>query len=446
MSNKRRILVGVFIIIGVLLFGIGLFVIGSRDQLFKHHYYVYADLNKLDTLTAGGKVRVSGMDAGSISAIAVPKSASGQFRLKLQVDEQFRPIVRQDSLVSVATEGMVGNKYINIAKGEANAPPCQPGCTLPSEEPVEISDLIRQASGIAKNANATIEDLRAHSDQAIDHITKLVSHVDGTVEGSRGNVKTITTNAAHLSANANDIVSSVKQGKGAVGELLADKKTADEISETVANAKAASANADEATKKVDAMTAELDRAVSVFLKSNQPNGGTATTLRNTVEEADRAATNVAEDTAALKHNFFLRGFFNRRGFYNLDNLTPSKYADSEFVKKPKMRVWIPSPGLFTAEQKLTKDGEAIVKQQMAKLVPYLPNNPIVVEGYASEPKADQRYTASRERAIAVKNELESAFHIDPQYIGAIGFGDHPPKGAGREEWSGVCLVLVVSKK
>ena len=68
-----------------------------------------------------------------------------------------------------------------------------------------------------------------------------------------------------------------------------------------------------------------------------------------------------------------------------------------------------------------------------------------VEGYASEGPPDQNYNWSRQRAEAVREYLQSQFHIDPKYIGAIPLAEHPPRGAGRDSWNGVCLVLLVSK-
>jgi ABC-type transporter Mla subunit MlaD len=49
---------------------------------------------------------------------------------------KFRSVVREDSKASIETEGMVGNKFVNIAIGSAGSPECPAGCTLPSQESV----------------------------------------------------------------------------------------------------------------------------------------------------------------------------------------------------------------------------------------------------------------------------------------------------------------------
>lgn len=452
MSARKKILVGVFIVGAVLLFAAGLFLIGSRKQIFGRHFVAYADFDNIDTLTTGAKVRVSGMDAGEVTQITVPSGPSSNFRLQLKVDEKFRPIVRLDSVASIETEGMVGNKYVNIAKGSQNSPDYSAGATLPSREPVEMGDLMREGATIAKSANATINDLRKRSDTAIRHVTALVTHVDDTVLASQKDVKAITANGANVAENANGIVSSIREGEGAAGKLLMDKSVASDVTATIANAKDASGEVkqaskqvDQASEKVNATTGQIDQAVTTMLKGSGNGESTAVAIRDTVEGADRAATNISDDTDALKHNFFLRGFFHRRGFYDLDELTPQKYASTEFVKKPRLRVWVPARGVFDNRQELSKEGQSIVNAEMAQLVRYLPNNPIMIEGYSSQGGSDEQYTSSRQRALAVEKYLETSFHIDPKFIGIIPLGDRPPARSGKESWDGVCLVLVLSR-
>lgn len=470
--SSKKIWVGVFLVGGAVLFAFGLFLIGTSKQLFAHHFEVYTELNKVDTLQPGAKVRVSGMDAGEITDIQVPRTPSSRFRLTLHVDQKFHPIVREDSVTSVETEGMVGNKYLNIEKGSDHSPECPPGGTLPSEEPVEIGDLMRQGSGLVKTAQATIEDIRHRADGAIQNVTSLTGHADGMIVSVRGDVKRITSNAAHMTHDASEITAGIRAGRGVAGKLLTDKTAGTNVAATIAQAKQTTANVEQATNKMNAMmsevkqkdlpdvhktlqnaqdmTKQLDRAVGTFLSTGKKNENTALALRDTVQGAQRTMTNLADDTEAVKHNFFLRGFFKRRGFYSMNQLTPGKYGSSKFVKKPRARVWLAAAELFTSRpdgtQEISKDGRAILDQAMSDLVPYLPNNPIVVEGYSTGGMPDKRYLASRQRAEEVREYLESRFHLNSKMLGIMPLGDKPPARVGKDMWDGVCLVLVVSKK
>lgn len=454
MSHATK--VGIFLVGGIVLFCVGLFLIGSSSQLFGHHFTIYTNFNDVDTLQSGAKVRVSGMDAGEVTNVQVPSGPSSQFRLQLKVEKKFQPVIRQDSVASIETEGMVGNKYVNIQKGTSNSPVCE-GCTLRSQEPVSMGALMREGSELAGTMKSTIQDVQRRADSAIQNITSAAGHADKLIVAVGPKANQIAANSVRISRNVGAITTDIRQGKGAAGKLLTDKTVAANVETTIANAKQTTANIKQASRKVNVVAAnaqnmsqQLNQAVGTFLAPGNNNENTAEALRDAAQGAKQATTNLADDTEAIKTNFFLRGFFNRRGFYNLSTLTPSKYADTKFVKRPRARVWVPAAGLFRAGKdglpELTDVGKAILDQSMSDLVPYLPNNPIMVEGYADKGMEDQQYLASRQRAIEVRNYLESRFHLNSKRIGMMPLGSHPPRGAGKQSWDGVCLVLVVSKK
>src|SRR6266705_1824968 len=128
--GSKKLLVGVFLIGGLALFAIGLFLIGNRKQAFSKHFEIYTEFANVSQLQSGATVRVSGMDAGEVVDMQVPARPTARFRLKLKLDAKLHPIVRQDSIASIQTEGLVGNKYLDITKGSDRAPECSGGCTI----------------------------------------------------------------------------------------------------------------------------------------------------------------------------------------------------------------------------------------------------------------------------------------------------------------------------
>jgi phospholipid/cholesterol/gamma-HCH transport system substrate-binding protein len=464
--TRKRILVGVFVVGGIALFAVGLFIIGSQEQLFAHHYKIYADFTQIDTLQTGAKVRVAGMSAGEVTGIQIPKTPSAPFRIQLKVDQKFRPIIREDSVATIETQGMVGAVYINVAKGTSNSPECPAGGTVRSREPVTMGSLMREAGGVMRTSQTTIKVLGQRADRAIQNIGETAAHADGVILSIRGDVKKITSNAG-------DIMASVRHGHGAAGKLLMDRTVGSDVSATVANARRASLNLDETTQKLKSLvtqiqqknllwnvqktlqntqhiTAQLNRAVTAFLASKGKAEPTAAELKQTVQGAHQVMSNLADDTEALKTNFFLRGFFNRRGFYNLSELTPSEYASSVFLKRPHMRVWVPASRLFRSSpagtSELSARGRLALDKAMSSLVPHLPNNPMMIEGYSAAAPPYKAYLSSRQRALEVRQYLQSHFHLKPELVGIMPLGKHPPRRAGKSTWNGVCLVLAIASK
>src|SRR5262249_55209620 len=88
--------IGVLVVGGLLLFGLGMFLIGDRHQAFARHSEFYAEFVNLAGLSNGAKVRVAGMDAGQVRDITVPTSPSSRFRVKWRIDTKLRGLVRTD--------------------------------------------------------------------------------------------------------------------------------------------------------------------------------------------------------------------------------------------------------------------------------------------------------------------------------------------------------------
>ena len=106
----------------LLLFAIGLFMIGDRQMAFADKFTVYTEFKKITGLQAGAIVRVSGAKAGSITSISPPTSPSGKFRVEFEITEDLHPLVRTDSVATIETEGLVGGNYLGVGTGTDSAP------------------------------------------------------------------------------------------------------------------------------------------------------------------------------------------------------------------------------------------------------------------------------------------------------------------------------------
>ena len=113
--------IGLFLILGLGLFTGILFLIGNRYDVLGEHVNFYSDFSNLSGLPNGAQVLVSGLVAGEVKSIEIPASPASKFRLKLQVESKTRGLIRTDSVVSIGTEGIVGDKYVSIREGSSSA-------------------------------------------------------------------------------------------------------------------------------------------------------------------------------------------------------------------------------------------------------------------------------------------------------------------------------------
>src|ERR1700735_4884463 len=214
---SRYLTAGLFIIAGVTLFAFGIFLVGSRHEAFSRHVLLYTEFADLDGVTKGSKVQVAGMDAGQVTNVDVPRSPSDHFRVQMKVDEKFHGLVRTDSLVTVDTEGVVGDTFLTIHTGSPNALIARADSLLQSKPPVNISDLLSNGLGLVNDADATLKQIGGK--------------INVTLDG-----------ANYAIGNANDLLVGLKEGRGTAGMLLSDEKVANQIRDTFSTVPAQGSN------------------------------------------------------------------------------------------------------------------------------------------------------------------------------------------------------------
>ena len=461
--------IGLFLIAGIGLFTAILFLIGNRHDVFGEHVDFYADFSDVDGLPRGAQVRVAGIEAGEVKRIEIPSSPASKFRLKLQVRRNARGMVRTDSLVSIRTEGVVGDKYIFIREGTSAAAEAPAGATLPSKEPFDLGAALEKASGLLDNVQGTVTDLHGRLDVALDSVTRTVNHVDGVVTVVKPDIKRMASNAGRITDTINAIVSDLNAGRGPAGLLLKDETTRKQLQATLSNAQQATFNLSDASARADrlladvqsrelvakaqailenvqAMSEQLNQAVKEALGPDHMGEDGASNIRETLSNLNRGTANLAEDTEALKHEFFFRGFFKKRGFYNLEQLSPADYLKAcQRQSACGSRAWLDAANLFTADGnggvQLIESGRHAIDGAVAPVVDSMLDHLVIVEGYSSAGTPDQQFVTSRRRADLVREHLEAHFQLIHSDVGIVPLRNNPPHCAGRDQWNGVAIVV-----
>src|SRR5580658_8661321 len=489
--NNMRVhtwIVGLFLTLGIGFFAAILFLIGNRYGVFGEHVHFYAEFPDIAGVPVGAEVRVSGLDAGEVKSIEIPSGPGSKVRLTLQVKEAVRGMIRTDSVASIETEGIVGDKYIAIHAGTKGAPEAPDGMTLPTKTPFDLGEVLEKGSALLTNLNATVGDLHGRMDVALDSATRTVNHVDGLV-----------ANARQITGTVNDIVSELNAGKGPAGLVLKDETTRLQLAAIVSNAQQASLNLKDASAQADRLVADfasrnlpskaqltltnlsdasgradkivadlqsrdlaakvqatldnvheisqqLKHSLDGALAEDELGGDGAANIRETLSNLNRGTTNLAEDTEALKHEFFFRGFFKKRGFYDLQQLAPADYLKAcERQSACGSRTWLDAANLFATGSNgavlLDEAGRHAIDSAVAPVVDSLLGHLVIVEGYSGTGTPDQQFVTSRRRADLVREYLEAHFHLVHGEVGIVPLRDKTPHCAGRNTWNGVAIVL-----
>jgi phospholipid/cholesterol/gamma-HCH transport system substrate-binding protein len=271
-------------------------------------------------------------------------------------------------------------------------------------------------------------------------------------------------------SGARDLVAGLQAGRGPAGMILRDEALASQIRDVVKNGQKASSDLANASAQADALVAELQsrqipqkaadvldnlsdatrKVRELMTDISQPDAqgmSAGANIRASLTNANTATANLADASEALKHNFLLRGFFRKRGYYNMADLSPERYrADRAFTSAYVRRVWLAGSQLFQTgpdgKEQLSPKGKALIDSLLIENGDRIVEGPIVVEGYWNGEIAADQLRISRSRAMAVRLYVQTRFELDSRDLGAVPLKNLPPKGADRGTWDGVCVVLL----
>lgn len=448
MSTPARLAgVGVFVLAGVALSTIALFMIGDRQMAFERKFTVYAEFRKVTGLQPGAVVRLSGARAGSITAILPPDRPSGKFRVQLEIVEELHSLVRTDSVATIETEGLIGGNYLGIGMGTDAAPPVAADATIAGKEPFDIADLMQQMGDTIVKVNGTIDDMKGDVQHAVVAIADTADNANALITDVSADLRNMAASSAAITADAAQIAEGIRSGRGSIGKLVNDDELYNRMTEIAGQTGEIATHAKEVVESAR-------RTLEGFQSKDGPVQGMTAQVKQTMDDARLAMSGFAENMEALKHNFLLRGFFKGRGYFDLSQISPADYRKGVLTKgsdRRLIRAWLRSDELFEPEadrpehEQLTPAGKARVDAAIAPYLEHVLSGIVIVEGYAQPGAREEQYLQSRARASAVRDYLIVQFHLDPQATGAMPLGADSTGSPGAARWDGVALAVILPK-
>src|SRR5882672_8579931 len=130
---SRTFRLGAFIVATLLIFAAGVFWIGGKQFMFSSTYRLNADFQTVAGLPNGADVRVGGIHEGTIARIQLPRGPNDKVRVMMDLKNATRNVIKKDSVAAIRSEGLVGDKYVEISFGSNEAPKIKDGDTIESE-------------------------------------------------------------------------------------------------------------------------------------------------------------------------------------------------------------------------------------------------------------------------------------------------------------------------
>jgi phospholipid/cholesterol/gamma-HCH transport system substrate-binding protein len=322
--------VGLFVLVGIVVLAVGVFyVTGGAGGFLGPKYRLRTYLPEVEGVSVGAAVRLDGVEIGNVDAIRINPLKPGEvpdpnrsIELVLRISRRYQDKIRADSIASLITEGLLGNRYVSIHRGFTGAV-LKDNDEVPGQEEKAMKAIVQRGADLAENLNALSEQVR--------------EIVDGVQRGRGTLGKLLTDETAYVRLNdilgrLDQVLASVQAGQGSLGKVV----TTDELYQKMTSA---ATRLDTVLGDVQAQKGTLgkivydsslhDNAKQILEKGNalvsdvragKGTLGKLTTDETLYEKWRATGTNLETATAKLNSNQTTAGkFFSDPQFY--DNLS-----------------------------------------------------------------------------------------------------------------------------
>jgi phospholipid/cholesterol/gamma-HCH transport system substrate-binding protein len=156
-TSKSRIRLGVFIITAILVLAGAVFMIGKKQNLFTSTFTIHGIFRNVSGLQVGNNVRFAGITVGTVSNIVIQSDTSVQ--VEMVIDDATRKFIKQDSYASIGSEGLMGDRVINISQGTFASPSIASNEEIMTLEPAETDAILASLQATGENAEIVTSQL-----------------------------------------------------------------------------------------------------------------------------------------------------------------------------------------------------------------------------------------------------------------------------------------------
>ncbi len=314
--NLNNIQLGIFALIGLLFLVVMLYMIGKNKNMFGHTFELKARFDNVHGLVPGNNVRFAGIEAGTVEKITILNDTS--IEIVMYVDEKFKTFLHNNAVASIATDGLMGNKVINISPVNQPAPLVKEGDLIQSSKAVDIDQMLRTLAEtnedvaiIARNLKGTVDRLNGSTG-----LWSLLNddHIPADIRSSAANIKLTTARSASLISDLQQMVNETKTGKGVLGLLLQDTGFSRQLDAAMGKIQAAANNIDTLSNSLKLSAAHIQSAVD----NNKTTVGAILDDSVMVQKIHASLENIRlgtegfnQNMEALKHNFLFRSYFRK---------------------------------------------------------------------------------------------------------------------------------------
>lgn len=312
-TTSQKIRLGLFVIIGLLVFILAVYFIGDKQKMFGKTNHLEAIFDNVNGLQIGNNVRYSGINVGTVRAIEMINDST--IKVDMLIDKAIFFHIRKNAIATIGSDGLVGNMIINIIPGKGMEASVKPGDAIQSKSRIRTDDMLNTLGMTNKNAALLTADLLK--------ITKDVTQGKGTVgllirdsilandlKETMHYLKITGKGTSESVSKLNKLIASLDNKDNVIG-VLKDTAVAKNIKTIVRNLDKSSTKIDNVINNLNSTIVNIKEGKgAINYLSNDPN--LVRKIDSTMKNINEASFRLNENMEALKHNFLFRGYFKKQ--------------------------------------------------------------------------------------------------------------------------------------
>ncbi|MBI3137651.1 MAG: MCE family protein [Sphingobacteriales bacterium] len=312
-SNSK---LGVFVIAGMLFLILLLYMIGKNENMFGNTFRLRAQFGNVQGLTAGNNVRYAGIQVGTVKKVNILNDTL--IEVVMLIETKMKQYIRKNAVVSIGTDGLMGNRVLNISPSVKPAPLVETNDILPVKKTAEMDEMLQtlartneDVAVIATQLKNTVN--RINNSAAVWDILNDKS-LPQHFRASLLNVRSATAKTVRLVSDLQLLVSNVKEGKGSLGAIISDSALALGLQEAISRISRVGEDADSLAQVISTLAGNIQYDIEngrgparAILKDSV----LAENLQLSIQNLQKGTEGFNAIMEALKHNFLFRGYFRK---------------------------------------------------------------------------------------------------------------------------------------
>lgn len=186
---------GMFVIIGVALFMVGIYLIGSNKNLFGETFHLKANFSNVSGLKVGNNVRFAGINIGSVEAIEFVSDTA--VVVLVVIKEDVHKYIKTDAMASIGSDGLMGDKVLTISPGMNSKIIAKDNAVIVSTKAIEMEDIMKSVKVSVDNAQTITGELAEFTSKMNNKnsmLSKLVNDdkMGKSLDATLSNIKSAT--------------------------------------------------------------------------------------------------------------------------------------------------------------------------------------------------------------------------------------------------------------